>query len=158
MTAPITQKVWTTLGPEFHKDCSDHESPICPKDNMNRFRSHLARCMESLGHESCKTDLDLWLKPEVRPEDGVQFYSYPLCYVDDILSVHHNADAVSQWLHKSFLFKPGFGNPDMYLSTKLCKTKLHNRVWEWAMSPVKSVQEAVRNCTVHLSDKFWYYI
>ena len=27
------------------------------------FRSHLAMCMESLGHQSCKAAPDLWLKP-----------------------------------------------------------------------------------------------
>ena len=58
------------------------------------FRSHLAKCIESLGHESCKVDPDLWLKPKFRPEDGVQYYTYHLCYVDDILCIHHNADAM----------------------------------------------------------------
>ena len=48
------------------------------------FRSHLAKCMKSLGYESCKADPDLWLKPEIRPNDGVKYYSYLLCYVDDI--------------------------------------------------------------------------
>ena len=63
----------------------------------------------------------------------------------------HNANAVLAWLCKSFPLKPGFGNPDMYLSAMLHKFRLHNGVWAWAMSPVKYVQEAVRNCAVHLS-------
>ena len=50
--------------------------------------------MESLGYESCKANLDLWLKSEIRPEDGVQYYSYLLCYIDEILCIHHNEDAV----------------------------------------------------------------
>ena len=49
------------------------------------FRSHHSKCMESLGYFSFKTDLDLWLAQETRPEDGVQHCSYLLCYVDDIL-------------------------------------------------------------------------
>ena len=53
-------------------------------------------------------------------------------------------------LHKSFPLKPGFCNPDMYLGLKLCKTRLHNGVWAWAMSPIKYVQGAVRNFAVHL--------
>ena len=28
----------------------------------------------------------------------VQYYSYLLCYVDDILCIHHNADTVRKWL------------------------------------------------------------
>ena len=84
--------------------------------------------MESLGYESCKADSDLWLKPETRPEDGVKYCSYLLCYVDGILCIHHNADAVLEWFHKYFPLKLGFGNPDMYLSAKLCKTRLQNGV------------------------------
>ena len=56
-----------------------------------------------------------------------------------------------EWLHKkSFPLKLGFGDPDMYLGVKLHKTRLHNGVWKWAMSPAKYVKEAVRNCIEHL--------
>ena len=103
------------------------------------FRSHLAKCMESLGYQSCKADPDFWLKLEIRPEDEVKYYSYLLCYVDDILCP---------------LLKLGFGEGDMYLGTKLHKTRLHNRVWAWAMCSVKYVQEAVGNCAVHLSSNY----
>ena len=83
------------------------------KSAETAFKSHLARCMESLGYDSCKADLDLWLKPEIRIEDGMQHYSYLLYYVDDILYIHHNAVTVLQRLHQSFSLKPKFGNPDM---------------------------------------------
>ena len=96
----------------------------------------------------------LWLKPEIRPKDGVKYYSYLLCYVHYILCIHHNADAMLEWLHKSFPLKPGFGNLDMYLSAKLHKTRLHNGVGAWVISPIKNVQDAVRNCTVHLSSNY----
>ena len=93
----------------------------------------------TLGYESCKADLDLWLKSEIRPEDGLKCYSYMLCYVDDILCIHHNGDSVLEQFHKSFPLKPGFGIPDMYLDAKLHKTRLHNKVWARAMSPVRYV-------------------
>ena len=38
----------------------------------------------------------------------------------------------------------------MYLVGKLPKTRFHEIVWAWAMSPTKYVHKAVRNCTVHL--------
>ena len=75
----------------------------------------------------------------IRPEDGVKYYSYLLCYVDDILCIHCNADTMLERLHKSFPLKPGLGNPDMYLGAELCNTRLHNGVWAWAMSLVKYV-------------------
>ena len=59
-----------------------------------------------------------------------------------------------EWLHKSFLLKRGFGNPDMYLGAQLPKTRLHNGVWAWAMSPAKYDQVAVRNSVIHLLSNY----
>ena len=50
--------------------------------------------------------------------------------------------------------KLGFGNPDMYLGAKMHKTRLHNGVCAWAMSPAKYVKEAVRNCMEHLLSNY----
>ena len=65
--AAVTEKVWTTLGPKFSKDAKKTAVIIRAlhvlKSAGAAFRSHLARCMESLGCQSCKADLDLWLKP-----------------------------------------------------------------------------------------------
>ena len=86
--APVTEKMWTTLGPEFGKDTRKTAVIVRAlyglKSAGAAFRSHLARCMESLDYQSCKADPDLWLKPEIRPENGVQYDCYLLCYVDDI--------------------------------------------------------------------------
>ena len=113
--------MWTSFGPEFSKDARKTAVNVRIlyglKSEEAAFRSHLDRCMESMRYESCKADPQLWLKQEIRPEDGVQYYSYLLCYVADIHCIHHNADAVLKLLHKSFPLKPGFGNPDMYQVT-----------------------------------------
>ena len=74
--------------------------------------------------------------------------------MDDILGIHHNSNAVLQWLHKSFPLKQGFENSDMYLGTNLPKTRLHNGVWAWTISPAKFVQEAVRNFAFHLAANY----
>ena len=145
----------TTLGPEFSKDIGKTAVIVSVlyglKSAGTAFGSHLARCMESLGNESCNADPNLLLKPEIRPDDGVKYFSSLTCYVGDILCIHHNADDVLEWLHMYLPLKLGFGSPNMYLGAKLCKARLHHGVWTWAMSPIKYVQEAVRNCTVHLS-------
>ena len=89
----------TTFGPEFGKDAGKtaviFRALYGLKSAGAAFRSHLARCMESLEYQSCKADLDLWLKEEIKPEDGVKYYSYLLCCVDDILFIHHNARMVA---------------------------------------------------------------
>ena len=75
-----------------------------------------------LGILVLQVDPDLLLKPEIW--DGVKYYLYSLCYVDDILCIHHNADAVLEWLHESFPLKLGFGNPDMHIGAKLSPPSL----------------------------------
>ena len=50
-------------------------------------------------------DPDLWIKPEMGPGDRVKYFSYMLCYVDDILCIHNDADSVHKQLHHSFLKK-----------------------------------------------------
>ena len=61
--APVTEKVWTTLGPEFSKDTSKTAVIVRALYGLKLagafFRSLLTRCMESMNNVSCKADLDL---------------------------------------------------------------------------------------------------
>ena len=75
------------MGPELGKDAKK-TAVICRdfyglKSAGAAFRSNLANFMESLVYQSCEADPDLWLKPEIRPEDGVQYYSYLLGITGD---------------------------------------------------------------------------
>ena len=68
------------FGPESSKDARKTAVNVRAlyglKSAGAAFRSHLAKCMEYLGYESCKADPDLRLKPEIRPEDGIKYYSH----------------------------------------------------------------------------------
>ena len=108
--APVTDKLWTTLGLEFSKDTRKNAVVVRALYGLNAagivFRSHISRCMESLRYLSCKVNPDLWLEFEIRSKDGGHYYTYILHFVDDILYIHLNTDVISQQLHKSFLLKP----------------------------------------------------
>ena len=111
--------------------------------------------MSGLGYKPCLADPDLWLKEVVRPKDGVSYYLYILCYVDDILVMHYNADPVLKAIDKFMKLKESsVGDPDIYLGAKLKKTQMPNGVWCWSLSPSKYIQEAVRNCEKHLKENF----
>ena len=64
--APVTDKVWTTLGPEFGKDkCKMAVIVIALhvlKSARAANRSHNVRCLESLGYEFFMANPDLWLR------------------------------------------------------------------------------------------------
>jgi len=69
-----------------------------------------------------------------------------LCYVDDVLSISHNAEEVLNRLDKYFRIKSGsLGDPDTYLGAKLKKMRLPNGVVVWALSPARYIHQSVRN-------------
>ena len=107
-----------------------------------------------MGYTSCKADPDLWYKAETRPADSFWYYAYILCYVDDILCVHHDPMSVLNLINGYMPLKPSsVGDPDIYLGAKLKLTRLNNGVWAWGLSPSKYVAQAVKKCAMHLTDK-----
>ena len=84
------------------------------------FHAHLAECMRNLGYTSYKADPDIWYKSSIRPDDNFHYYLYILCYVDDILCIHHDAMLVLNRIHHYLPLKPtSVGDPDIYLGAKV---------------------------------------
>ena len=76
-----------------------------------------------------------------------EYYSYILCYVDDILVIQYESLAILKRIDSYFNLKPtSIGDPDIYLGSKVKKMKLENGTWCWSLNPSKYVQEAVQNC------------
>jgi hypothetical protein len=75
LTAPITEKVWTVLGPEFGDDTGKSALIVRAlyglKSAGAAFRNHLAECMRHLVWSPCRVDRDLWIKAETLPDDGI---------------------------------------------------------------------------------------
>jgi hypothetical protein len=82
-----------------------------------------------MGYTSCKADPNLWYKAETRPTDNCRYYAYILCYVDDILCMHHNPMTILDRINGYMPLKPSsVGDPDIYLGAKLKQTRLSNGV------------------------------
>ena len=75
--------------------------------------------------------------------DMLQCHLYVLCYMNDILCTHYNADIVLLCLNQSFTLKPLYGDSDMSLGTK---SGFHNEIWALAMSPTEYDYVAVKSC------------
>jgi hypothetical protein len=153
ITAPITEMVWTVLGPEFGIDACKSAIIVRAlyglKSAGAAFCMHLASFVRQMGYTSC-----LWYKAETRPADSFRYYAYILCYVDDILCVHHDPMSVLNLINGYKPLKPLLiGDPDIYLGAKLKLTQLDNRIWVWGLGPSKYVAQAVKNCAKHLTDK-----
>jgi hypothetical protein len=98
ITAPVKEKVWTILGPEFGhysgRSAIIVHASYGLKSAGAAFQAHLASFMRQMGYTSFKANPDLWLKAVTRSEDNVHYYAYILCYVDDILCIHHDPMSV----------------------------------------------------------------
>jgi hypothetical protein len=155
LTSPCEEQVWTILGPEFGGDAGKKAVLVRAlyglKSAGASFGKHIADCMRTMGYTSCKADPDIWMKAMVRPEDGFRYWAYILLYVDDVLCIHHNAEAAIREIDKYFPMKKGsIGDPDIYLGTKLRRVEMANGVEAWSMSPAKYVRDAVRNVEKYL--------
>ena len=159
ITAPITEKVWTILGPELVPDTGKSALIVRAlyglKSAGTAFCAHLALRMRKMGFTSCKADPDLWLKATTRPDNNSVYYSYILGYVNDILVVHHNAMSILNQLNEYLPLKPSLvGDPNIYLGSNLRHTRLDNGVVAWGMSPSKYVHQGVKDCSSRLTEKF----
>jgi hypothetical protein len=76
LTAPITEKVWTVIGPEFGEETGKQALIVRAlygiKSAGAAFRNHLAYGMDNLGWKPCIADRDIWMKEETHPDDGVK--------------------------------------------------------------------------------------
>ncbi len=156
--APVMEKVWTVLGPEFGQDAGKSAIIVRAlyglKSAGAAFGAHLASFMRRMGYTSCKADPDLWLKAETQPDNNFRYYAYILCYVNDILVIHHDAMSILDKINGYMPLKPtSVEDPDIYLGVKLRQTQLANGVWEWGLSPSRYVAQAVKNCANHLKEK-----
>ena len=99
ITAPCTEKIWTTLGPEFGADAGKRALIVRAlyslKSSGAAFRRHLWECMRGLGYSPCLADPDLWHKAATK-QDDTQCYFYILYYVDGIMVMHESAMPILQ--------------------------------------------------------------
>jgi hypothetical protein len=156
LTAPITEKVWTVLVPEFGDEAGKRALIVRAlyglKSAGAAFRNHLAEFMKHLGWHPCRADRDLWMKAETRPDDGVLYWDYILIYVDDILCVHHDPGSLLATLDEYFKMKEGsIQVPTFYLGANMKKTVLTNGVVAWGMISRKYVQSAVHNVKEYMT-------
>jgi hypothetical protein len=155
LTAPITEKVWNVLGPEFVYDAGKRALIVRVLYVLNSagaaFRNHLDECMKHLGWNPCRADRDLWMKAETLPDEGVLYWAYILIYMDAILCIHHDPGAPLAKLDEYFKMKEcSIQVTTFYLGAKLKKTVLPNGVVAWGMSSSKYVQSAVQNVQYYL--------
>ena len=107
---PVTEKIWTVLGQEFGSDAGMKVVVVWALYGLkiagSEFWNHLTDYMHHLGFLPCPDDLDLWIDPMVRPEDGFDYYAYALIYLDDLVAIHHDVESVFYRIDNYFKLMP----------------------------------------------------
>ena len=149
LTAPTSQKLWTTCGREFGSDFKKRavitRALYGNKAAGADFRNHLRECMDLTGYTSCKADPDLWIRKAVK-DNGDEYYEYMLLYVDDALAIGEHPKVMLEEIDKFFMMKPGsIQVPKLYLGAKLSLEELPNGAKAWALSSSKYIQDSIAN-------------
>ena len=114
------------------------------KSSGTAFRAHLAETLHDISFKPMKADPDVWIHPAVKL-DRTEYYKYIMCYVDDILSVSHDAKSILQSLQGQFKLRGDkIEPPDIYLGTQLGTMQVEGNKG-WFMSSEKDEKSAIQN-------------
>ena len=101
---------------------------------------------DTLGYSPCiGADDNVYLRAE-KTEQGEEYYSYLVVYVDDVLSIHKDPDKVLNMINRDYRLKEPPECPTMYLGADISKFQIPGDVTGstcWAMSADSHVKKAI---------------
>ena len=110
----------------------------------NSWRNTLAAVIKDLGFTSTRADADVWIQPAVK-ENGHEYYEMLLVYMDDILCISHQAEAVLKELGMFCKIKDGsLKKLDIYLGMNIKEEQMKDGMTAWSTSPRDYVNNAVK--------------
>lgn len=154
INAKTAEKVYTTAGPEFG---SNQGRPVVIvralyglKSSGARWRDHLASILKGIGFQNSKADPDVWMRKAIN-SNGLKYYEYALCYVDDILVISHEPKGAMDNIGQYVKFKPGSVQaPEHYLGADIIRHTVYDGNQDtpmkqvWAMSPQQYIKRAIQ--------------
>ena len=160
LTAPNKEKCWMIAGPEFGPDKGKTFLVVKAlyglKSASFSFRSYMAEKLSQLGFQSSLADPDVWLRAAVKG-DGERYYEYVLMYVDDILTISVDAEAILQDVQSTFKLKNDrIAAPEFYLGAKLQEKRINDvNCWtitshDYVKAAVKNVEDAIKGTSRRL--------
>ncbi len=104
-----------------------------------------------MGYHLCLADP--YAKETASQEGQMFYYAYILCYIDDLIVVHHNQRCIMYKIDSFLPLKPGsIGPPVMYFGAKLKKKTYEDGTVARGLSPLMYVHQAVRNVNTFLQE------
>ena len=81
------------------------------KSSGEAWRSMLAKMLLDLGYKPSRSDMDVWMKPDIKPQTVKEYYVYGLVYVEDLIHIHHDTEIFMKELKVVYRLKDGSLEP-----------------------------------------------
>ena len=105
LTAKFREKIWTIAGTEFGSYTGKIMIVVRAlyglKSSGAVFKALLDETLYDIGYTLSKADPDVWLRSAVKT-DGFEYYEMILFYVDDVLSILHDAMKTMKGIQHTF--------------------------------------------------------
>jgi len=163
LTAPTTEKCYVIAGDEFGPELKGRVLKIVRalyglKSAGASFHAHLASILRNiLRFQPCEADPDVWLRAAVKP-DGSRYYEYALCYVDDVMIISADPEAIIKELRDHFVLKdvtnPGESR-QRYLGAVIGKYHFADGSSAWYMSAEEYLSRAIPTVEAEWEEKLY---
>ena len=126
------------------------------------WRAFLAEYLnKEMGYTESLADRDVWMKPKCH-SDGRTYYSYIICYVDDLLLIDANPKDIMDKIQQRFpVKKESIVEPGIYLGAQCGTTIFQDANGKdrkvWTMSSDQYVKESVKNVKARLKESGFQY-
>lgn len=137
LNAPCAEKIYTIAGPEFGSDNGAVMEVVRAlyglKSSGASWRRTFAQNLLDLGFKPSRADPDVWLKAKTK-QNGDQYYSYILVYVDDVLHFDEKPQDLMDKINDIYRFKEPASIPSRYLGANIEKVALDDNTGHvWSM-------------------------
>ena len=162
LNAETEERVWFRAGDEWGEHAGKPVLIVRAlyglKGSGKAWRTHLARYLrDEMGFESSYGDPDVWYKAASK-ENGEEYYSYLLIYVDDVISVDIDPKKNIDLINDKFKIKKGSaGPPTVYLGANIQQLPSRSNSTCWGMSCEQYVKDAVKTVKEKLKQDGWEF-
>ena len=155
LNAPCAEKVHVTFGPELFGASNQGKMVVIVralydlKSASSSWRLHLCNTIiDLLRYKASNGYPDVFMKREVQ-NDGTEYYSYFVIYVDNILCAHEYPKSIIDKLGSVYRLKDGsIEKPERYLGIDMKSWTIQaedcDKTECYAMSCKKYIKEAIR--------------
>ena len=149
LNAPCREKIWFEAGIECGHSMKGKPMKLVRalyglKSSGASWRKMFKDFIESrLGFVPTVMDPDVYIRRNI-DKDGRAYYEYLLVYVDDVLAISHDPDAIMKQIGARFEIKNGdVAPPTRYLGADISQFQLPNGKLAWSMSSQSYCKAAV---------------